>query len=78
VGYTWGSYRGADRKPHPETFLNPVGGLFWRRNSIGFDLNYEYADLKIHDFSPHRITFAFTFYFNLRRDKFMYKEIGWE
>lgn len=78
VGYTWGSYRGADRKPRPETFLNPAGGLFWLHNSIGIDFNYQYADLKIHDYSPHWITLSLTFYLDLRRDKFMYKEIRWE
>lgn len=78
VGYTWGRFRGTDRKPRPETFLNPVGGLFWLKKSIGIDFNYEYADLKIHDFSPHRIALAITFYLDLKRDKFMYKEINWE
>ncbi|KPK84097.1 MAG: hypothetical protein AMS27_10930 [Bacteroides sp. SM23_62_1] len=78
VGYTWGSYRGADRKPRPATFLNPAGGIYWKSKSIGIDFNYEYADLKIHDFSKHWITLVVTFYFDLGRKKLMYKEISWE
>ena len=78
VAYTWGSYRGADRKPQPETFMNPAGGLFWRQDLIGIDFYYQYADLKIHDYSSHWVTLALTFNFNLKRDKFMYKEIRWE
>ncbi|KPK80557.1 MAG: hypothetical protein AMS27_16825 [Bacteroides sp. SM23_62_1] len=78
MGYTWGSYRGADRKPNPVTYFNPIAGLYWRRNSIGTDIKYEYADFKVQDFSPHRVTLAFTFYFNMRRNKLMYKEINWE
>jgi ankyrin repeat protein len=78
LGYTWGSYRGADRRPHPETFLNPLTGLYWRHKHIGVDLKYEYADFKVHDFSPHRITLEFIFYLNMEREKLMYKVIAWE
>jgi len=75
--YTWGSYRGANRKPHPALLFSPVGGLFWRHNAIGVDLKYSYKNLKVPDFCPHRISLVFNFYFNIRKERLMFKEISW-
>jgi hypothetical protein len=75
--YTWGSYRGADRKPHPATVFSPAGGVFLRRNYFGLDVKYSYRQLNIPHFSPHRISIGFYFYFNAIKDKLKFKEISW-
>lgn len=75
--YTWGSYRGSDRKPAPLTLLSPVGGVFWKYNAFGINLAYSYLNLKIPDFCPHRISLAVNFYFNTVKEKLMYKEMSW-
>lgn len=77
VTYTWGSYRGADRKPHPDIVFSPAGGLFWKYNLIGVDLIYSYKNLKIPDYFSHRVSLVFNFYFNTRNEKLMFKEINW-
>lgn len=77
ITYTWGSYRGADRQPHPATVLSPVGGLFWKINNLELDLKYSYKNLHIPDFSPHRISLGFIYYFNNTSKKLMFKEISW-
>jgi ankyrin repeat protein len=77
ITYTWGSYRGADRRPHPDVVLSPVGGLFWKKNNLGADLKYSYKELRIPDFSPHRISLGFIYYFNITSKKLMFKEISW-
>lgn len=77
ITYTWGSYRGADRQPHPAIVLSPVGGLFWKKNNLGVDLQYSFKQLKIPDFSPHRISLGVLYYFNIRSERLMFKEISW-
>jgi len=77
ITYTWGNYRGADRRPHPATVLSPVGGLFWKKNNLGLDLKYSYKELHIPDFSPHRISLGLIYYFNITSKKLMFKEISW-
>jgi ankyrin repeat protein len=75
--YTWGSYRGADRKPHPATVFSPACGFFWKKNHVGLDLKYSYRDLGIPHFSPHRISLGFLYYFNIFHENLMFKEISW-
>jgi ankyrin repeat protein len=77
VNYTWGSYRGADRQPHPATVFSPAGGFFWKKGKIGLDIKYSYRDLDIPHFSPHRISIGFLYYFNTVQEKLMFKEISW-
>jgi len=77
VNYTWGSYRGADRKPHPAMIFSPAGGFFWKINFLGLDLKYSYKKLDIPHYSPHRISLGFIYYFNIRQEKLMFKEISW-
>jgi ankyrin repeat protein len=77
VTYTWGSYRGADRQPHPETVFSPAGGFFWKNDKIGLNIKYSYRKLDIPYFSPHRISIGFLYYFNTIQEKLMFKEISW-
>lgn len=77
VNYTWGSFRGTDRKPNPSVVFSPSGGLFWKYKVMGVDLLYSYKNLKIPDFCPHRISLVFNLYFNTRSEKLMYKTITW-
>ncbi len=77
ITYTWGSYRGADRKPHPATVFSPAGGFFWKKNNLGLDLKYSYKELDIPHYSPHRISLGFMYYFGIKNEKLMFKEISW-
>ncbi len=77
VTYTWGSYRGADRKPGPSNVFSPAGGFFWLKDKVGLDIKYSYRDLDIPHFSPHRISVGCIFYFNVIQKKLMFKEISW-
>ena len=77
VAYTWGSYRGADRQPHPLTVFSPAAGFFWKKKNIGLDVKYSYRYLDIPHFSPHRISIGFLYYFNFFHEKLMFKEISW-
>jgi ankyrin repeat protein len=77
VTYTWGSYRGADRKPEPLTVFSPAGGFFWQKEKIGLYIKYSYRDLDIPHYSPHRFSAGFIFYFNVIQEKLKFKEISW-
>jgi ankyrin repeat protein len=77
VTYTWGSYRGADRQPHPATVFSPAGGFFWKKDKIGLNIKYSYRKLDIPHFSPNRISIGFLYYFNTLQEKLMFKEISW-
>ena len=77
VGYSWGSFRGSERKPVPKAVFMPGGGLYLRRDFFSVDLTYHYTKLDIYDISPHRMSLSIRFYINIGNRQYMNKEIRW-
>ncbi|MCD4664823.1 MAG: ankyrin repeat domain-containing protein [Bacteroidales bacterium] len=72
--YTYGSFRGSNKKPDDKFILIPKAGIFLKINQVRLGLNYEYMNLKNTKVSPHRIDFSIAFIINLTKDKISLKE----
>jgi hypothetical protein len=72
--YTYGNYRGSERKPDDDFLFVPCGGVFWSSRDFDARLNYEYMELKGTEVSPHRVNFSFGFKINMVKGKMALKE----
>ena len=77
VGYTWGSFRGSDRKPSPRTILIPNAGFYYKAEDFVCSFSYQYADMKVNKITPHHFNLSFRFQFDLRNEKYLKKDIPW-
>jgi ankyrin repeat protein len=78
LAYTYGNYRGSERKPDDTFILVPKAGVFWSSNSFNVKLNYEYMNLKNTNVSPHRFNLSIGFNINTGKGKITLKaEPNW-
>ena len=77
VGYTWGSFRGSDRKPSPRTVLIPNAGLYYKTEDFVCSFSYQFADMKVNKISPHHFNLSFRYQFDIRNEKYSRKDIPW-
>ncbi|NOX48252.1 MAG: ankyrin repeat domain-containing protein [Chlorobi bacterium] len=66
--YTYGSFRGSNKKPDDGFYWIPRVGLFWNFERILLSANYEYFPLKNSRSSPHRYNFSLRWKFNFERN----------
>ncbi|RLD49983.1 MAG: hypothetical protein DRJ05_20230 [Bacteroidetes bacterium] len=71
--YTYGNFRGSDKKPDDSFHVVPKVGAFWSFKAICFGMNYEYFPLKNSKSSPHRINVSLGYKFNLQKNKIQLK-----
>jgi ankyrin repeat protein len=71
AGYTYGSFRGSNRKPDDKFTFIPKAGLFYQYKALNLKLGYEYFKIADSNVSPHRVTISLGAIFNLI--KFGYK-----
>ena len=71
--YTYGKFRGSDKKP--DDVIIPVlqAGVFYNNERINLGLNYEYMQLKNTNISGHRINFTLGININLSKTKLKLK-----
>ena len=74
VAYTYGNFRGSERKPEDAFLLVPKAGVFWSSQSFNVKLNYEYMNLKNPNVSRNRINLSFGFNINSGKGKIALKE----
>lgn len=75
---TWGGYRGSDSHPGVRYLFSPAAGFYWRERFYGISFDYEYANMKVFQISPHRFRLGLEFFIDTRkRNKFTYKHIDW-
>jgi ankyrin repeat protein len=72
--YTYGSFRGSNKKPDDGFYWIPRAGLFWNFERILLGANYEYFPLKNSKSSPHRYNFSLRWKFNFERNMVRLKE----
>jgi hypothetical protein len=71
--YTYGNFRGSDKKPDDGFKLVPKAGIFYHYKLFNVKLNYEYIKFKNNTSSPHRIDLSFGILINLVEDKIKLK-----
>jgi hypothetical protein len=71
--YTYGNFRGSDRKPDDGLKLVPKAGIFYYYKSFNLKLNYEYMKFNNNTSSPHRIGISFGVLINLVKDRIQLK-----
>ncbi|OQX81037.1 MAG: hypothetical protein B6D61_01190 [Bacteroidetes bacterium 4484_249] len=72
--YTYGSFRGSDRKPDDKFLMEPKAGIFLNSNNFILKLNYEYMKLTNSKVSPHRFNFTIGFIINFSKNKIIIKK----
>jgi len=72
--YTYGNFRGSEKKPDDDFLFIPCGGIFWSSKGADARLSYEYMKLKGTAVSPHRINFSIGFKINLVKGKMALKD----
>ncbi len=72
--YTYGNFRGSNKKPENRFLVVPEAGFFWNYKKLSLKLNYEYIKLKNTKVSPHRINLSVGFIINIAKDKIKLKK----
>ncbi len=72
--YTYGNFRGSNKKPENRFLVVPEAGFFWNYEKLSLKLNYEYMKLKNTKVSPHRINLSVGFIINIAKDKIKLKK----
>lgn len=67
--YTYGDFRGSDKKPDDRVYVVPKAGAFWHFDFLYVSMNYEYFPLENSKSSPHRINVSFGYKFNLQKNR---------
>lgn len=73
LGYTYGSFRGSNRKPEDQWIFLPKAGLFYQYKMLDIKLGYEYMSIRNSTLSPHRVTLNVGVLFNLIKTNFKMK-----
>lgn len=73
-GYTYGSFRGSNKKPDDQLILVPKAGLFYHYKAFNFKINYEYLKFKNSSVSPHRIGLSMGLMINLMKNRIKLKQ----
>lgn len=74
AGYTYGNFRGSDKKPNDKILFIPKAGLFYDNNMFALKVNYEYMKLKNTEVPPHRFTFSIGLKINLLKTRIRTKD----
>jgi ankyrin repeat protein len=75
--YTYGSYRGSVAKPDDRLKAAPGVGFVIEGRTIRYALGYEYMNLDLYKFSPHRVNISLCFMFNRSKNNFNPVFINW-
>lgn len=71
--YSYGKFRGSDKKPDDKILFNPNAGIFLNLYSGYFSLSYEYLKLPDIKVSPHRFNITIGFTINTAKNKIKLK-----
>ncbi len=72
--YTYGNFRGSNRKPDDQVIPVPQAGFFYNYKQLNMALNYEYMKIKNTNISGHRINFTIGVNINLSKTKIRLKQ----
>jgi len=72
--YTYGNFRGSDKKPDDKFLINPNAGFFWFSKPGFISITYEYLKLTDLKVSPHRINLTIGIAINTTKEKIRLKE----
>jgi len=73
-GYTYGNFRGSNRKPDDQVILIPKTGLFYHFKAFNIKVNYEYMKFKNSSVSPHRLGISIGLMINPVNNQFKLKK----
>jgi ankyrin repeat protein len=73
-GYTYGNFRGSEKKPDDEFLIIPKAGVFWSSRSFDAKFNYEYMKFANTKVSPHHFNLTIGFNINLSNTRITLKE----
>ena len=74
AAYSWGGFRGSNKKPDDSFHLIPKAGLFYITRTADLKLNYEYMKLPGSGAGPHRINLSIGVNLNISKSKIFLKE----
>ncbi len=74
ASYTYGNFRGANKKPDDTVVPVPQLGVFYNYKKLNLGLNYEYMNLKNTNISSHRINFTIGININLSKTRIRLKK----
>jgi hypothetical protein len=72
-GYTFGSFRGSNKKPDDVFILVPKAGMFYNFKSFNVRVNYEYMKFKNSSVSPHFVGISMGIMINLVKNRIRLK-----
>jgi len=72
--YTYGNFRGSDKKPDDGIIPVAQVGFFYNNKRLNLGLNYEYMQLKNTNISGHRINFTLGININLSKTRIRLKQ----
>jgi hypothetical protein len=75
--YTYGSYRGATTRPDDRLTAAPGLGFIIEGRTVRYTIGYEYIDLDLYKFSPHRVNISLCLMFNRKKNNFNPVFINW-
>ncbi|MEZ5083438.1 MAG: ankyrin repeat domain-containing protein [Bacteroidales bacterium] len=73
-GYTYGNFRGSDKKPDDRFLLIPKAGFYYYFKAFSMSAGYEYMKLNNTKVSPHRVSISLGAKINLTKDKIKLKK----
>ena len=73
-GYTYGNFRGSNKKPDDRVIIIPKAGLFYHYKLFNFKVNYEYMKFRNSSVSPHRMGVSLGLMINLVQNRIKLKE----
>lgn len=74
TSYTYGNFRGSNKKPDDRIVPVPQLGIFYNYKGLNLGLNYEYMELKNTSISGHRINFTIGVNINLSKTRIRLKQ----
>jgi hypothetical protein len=73
LGYTYGNYRGTEKKPDDKFLIIPKAGVFWSSRSLDAKFNYEYMKFTNTKVSPHHFNLTIGFNINISSSRITMK-----
>jgi len=77
MGFTWGYYVGAARRPVSRYYFYPEAGLVYRTKHLNLQVGYGAMPWKVEKIQPGRLQMMVSFVFPLRSEQMWNKNIPW-
>jgi len=73
--YTYGNFRGSNKKPDDKILLVPKAGFYLNFDQLSLKIHYEYMQFQDTKVSPHRINLSIGYTLNISKNKIDLKQM---